>query len=290
MPGPSVHLESINGNFGNEQNMAEIDVPVVPGSPSGAMIGAMIPKHTPGIQAAEARTALQELYERQNGTPQRSPSGRILNGSPASAGKKQANSSPAPQSPAEKLTTPLKERIMAAKAANTAVALTPVRPTPTKEYQTALGISHWTTSHTSLNGDKGDKARPAIARSNTFERDGLAAAAAAAALPEFDLRADLEADDDETETLGEANFESVDLCYRVGSRAALTVVLTNSGDAPLCYKVKTSNPTRYAVTPAVALVLPGDCVPIAIGASATQHLPPSVSSSTSALGAAIVSC
>eukprot|EP01048_Picozoa_sp_COSAG05_P004868 COSAG05_NODE_276_length_12393_cov_1737.505694_9_plen_329_part_00 len=251
----------------------------MPGSPSGAMIGGMIPKHTPEAQAKETRAVLRKIYDRQNGTPQRSPSGRVLNGSPASsAGKAAPSSSPAaPPSPAEKATTPLKARITAAKAANAAAALTPVRPTPTKAYQDALGISHWTTSHNSL--DERGENRPAIARSNTFDSNDLAAAATAAggpaSKPEFDLRADLENDEeDDTQTLGDANFESVDLPYRLGSRAALTVVFTNSGAEPLCYKVKTSNPKRYAVTPAVALVMPGDCAPIAIGAPpSSSHNP-----------------
>ena len=37
--------------------------------------------------------------------------------------------------------------------------------------------------------------------------------------------------------------------YCVGVRTGLTIELVNTSALPMCYKIQTSNPTRYAVTP-----------------------------------------
>jgi hypothetical protein len=59
-------------------------------------------------------------------------------------------------------------------------------------------------------------------------------------------------------------FENIDLRYIVDTRASLKVQLENPGQEAICFKIKTSNPDRYAVVPSVGVVAPGETADIAI--------------------------
>jgi hypothetical protein len=94
-------------------------------------------------------------------------------------------------------------------------------------------------------------------------------------LPQFDLllpTAELR-QDGRPRDLPMKNAESVQLAYCLEARAALTMELRNTGPQALCYKVKVQNPNRYAVTPAVSFVSPGESATVAI-VCAGMHAPP----------------
>ena len=113
------------------------------------------------------------------------------------------------------------------------------------------------------------KAAPSILKNSTTPKRAAAPAPPpAAAAAAFDVLVPRAAG-----AASEANPEEIEFAYCIGARCSVTAELRNTGTQSLCYKIQTSNPSRYAVTPAVSTVDPGETVPVAITCAAMTDPP-----------------